>query len=86
MNRYKRAFDRAGIEAVIDSMADRAGITAPSPHDFRRAFALNMLRQGCDIFTLSRLMGHSDISVLRRYLALTDIDNLRAPSVVDSMR
>ena len=52
----------------------------------RNAFALNMLRQGVDVFTLARLMGHSDITVLRRYLALTDLDNLRAPSVVDSMR
>lgn len=85
LNRYNRAFDRAGIEAVIDSVCERAGITPPSPHDFRRAYALNMLRQGVDLFTLARLMGHSDITVLRRYLALTDIDNLRAPSVVDNL-
>jgi integrase/recombinase XerD len=43
-------------------------------HDFRWAFALNMLRNGCDLITLSRLMGHADLQVLKRYLAQTEED------------
>jgi hypothetical protein len=31
-------------------------------------------RNGVDILTLSKLMGHSDLQVLRRYLAQTDED------------
>jgi integrase len=46
----------------------------PTPHDFRRAFALIMLRNGVDIFALQKLMGHSDLHVLRHYLAQTDAD------------
>ena len=45
-----------------------------TPHDFRRAFALNCLRNGMDLMTLARLMGHTTIKVLKRYVALTDVD------------
>jgi integrase/recombinase XerD len=54
----------------------RAKLTnKPKLHGFRRAFALNMLRSGVDIFALQRLMGHADLQVLRRYLAQNDEDN-----------
>jgi len=33
-----------------------------------------MLRNGCDLITLSRLMGHADLQVLKRYLAQTEED------------
>ena len=46
--------------------------TIPTPPDFRPAFTLMMLRNGVDIFALQKLMGHSDLQVLRRYLAQTD--------------
>ena len=58
--------------------ASQVGIETPSLHSFRRAFALNMLRAGVDIFSLQKLMGHADLQVLRRYLAQTDEDTLEA--------
>ncbi len=66
---------RWGLDKTLRLRAKQAGIAnPPSTHDFRRAFALNMLRSGCDVFTLQRLMGHSDLTVLRRYLAQTESD------------
>lgn len=67
-----------GLNDMMARRARMAGIPRPGLHDFRRAFALNMLRNGCDIFTLQRLMGHADISILRRYLKQTDEDGRRA--------
>ncbi len=37
-------------------------------------FAVQMLRGGCDLVTLSRLMGHSSLVVTQRYLYLLDDD------------
>lgn len=47
-----------------------------SPHVFRRTFAKFKVQAGTDIFTLQRLMGHSDINELRNYVAIysTDLD------------
>ncbi len=51
----------------------------PTPHDLRRAFALNMRRNNADIYSLRWLIGHADLSILRGYLAQTaeDIQSAR---------
>lgn len=68
----------ASLQGMLKRRAKLAGLKdAPSSHDFRRCFALNMLRAGVDVFSLQRLMGHSDLSTLRRYLAQTT-DDLQA--------
>ncbi len=75
-----------GLRAVITRRAEAAGIETPTLHDFRRAFAINMLRAGIDLVTLSKLMGHASLTVLQRYLkqTTTDIENaFRMASPVD---
>jgi hypothetical protein len=63
------------LRGLLRRRAQLAGLDEiPTPHDFRRAFALVMLRNGVDVFSLQKLMGHSDLQVLRRYLAQTDQD------------
>ncbi|HSL27773.1 MAG TPA: tyrosine-type recombinase/integrase [Anaerolineales bacterium] len=65
-----------GLRQLLERRAKRARLSnKPELHGFRRAFALNMLRSGVDIFVLQRLMGYSDLQVLRRYLAQNDEDN-----------
>jgi integrase/recombinase XerD len=68
-----------GLNQLLERRAKAAKLEKkPTLHSFRRAFALNMLRSGVDIFALQRLMGHADLQVLRRYLAQNDQDNLLA--------
>src|SRR5688572_1871243 len=65
-----------GLRLLLERRAKRAKLSnKPKLRGFRRAFALNMLRSGVDIFVLQRLMGHADLQVLRRYLAQNDEDN-----------
>ncbi len=55
----------------------RCNISHLTPHTFRRTFAIWNLRAGMNIYELQRLMGHSDLSVLERYLDIANAD-LRA--------
>ncbi len=42
------------LVSLVQEVAKEAGVPRPGPHDFRRAFALNMLRNGCDLISLAR--------------------------------
>jgi len=67
-----------GLREILRRRARDAGLDGITLHSFRRAFALAMLRNGADIFSLQRLMGHADLAVLRRYLAQNDTDTRAA--------
>jgi len=41
------------------------------PHLFRNSYALNLLRKGVDLLTVSKLLGHANINSTMRYLGLT---------------
>jgi len=63
-----------GLARFCDRLRKRTGIRHCHPHTFRRTFALWSLRAGMDLVRLAAIMGHSDLSVLRRYLALVEED------------
>lgn len=49
-----------------------------SPHTCRHYFAQAQLRNGCDLFTVSKLLGHSNINITKRYLnSMHDDDILK---------
>jgi site-specific recombinase XerD len=76
-----------GLRQIIRRRATKVNVNVPGLHDFRRAFALQSLRNGMDIYSLQKLMGHADLQVLQRYLAQTteDIQNAhRLGSPVDN--
>ncbi|MGE6487737.1 tyrosine-type recombinase/integrase [Paenisporosarcina sp. NPDC076898] len=45
-----------------------------SPHTFRRTFAKNKIQAGVDVFTVQALMGHSDLSILKKYVSIYSKD------------
>jgi integrase/recombinase XerC/integrase/recombinase XerD len=66
-----------GLRQFCSRLGERADVANCHPHTFRRSFAIESLRAGMNLFALQRLMGHSDLSILRKYLALVEHD-LRA--------
>jgi len=67
-----------GLREMIEKRARLAGVKAPAIHGFRRQFALTMLRNDVDVFSLQRLLGHTSLAVLRQYLAQNDEDTRKA--------
>lgn len=44
------------------------------PYDLRHFFSLEFLRYGANVFALQKMLGHTDLSMSKRYVALTQAD------------
>lgn len=59
------------IKKLIEKIRKRTKLHF-SPHTLRHAFARLMLEGGCDIYTLSKIMGHSKITTTTIYLSCSN--------------
>ncbi|MEO0687498.1 MAG: tyrosine-type recombinase/integrase, partial [Cyanobacteria bacterium J06649_11] len=73
----KRPFGEKGIQLLIAKLRKATGLSF-SAHTLRHSFATLMLEGGCDIYTLSNLMGHSKISTTTIYLQCNNYHKKRA--------
>jgi site-specific recombinase XerD len=78
ISRFGERLTESGLRMMLRRRASEAAVPEPSPHDFRRAFALERWRAGIDIVTLSKLMGHRSLAVLSRYMRQAGEDLERA--------
>lgn len=66
-----KALSVEGVERVVRICGQKANIRKDircSPHTCRHYFAQAQLRNGLDVYSLSRLLGHENISITKRYL------------------
>ena len=77
VNARGQAITIRGIEWLIDSYAERAGIGKRiSPHVFRHSFATHLVDNGADIRAVQELLGHSNISTTQIYTHV-DMERLK---------
>ena len=64
------------VETMMKRHGKRAKLTGIrcSPQTLRHTAAISFLRNGGDLFSLQRILGHSSLEMTRRYCAITDID------------
>ena len=65
------------VHSSIARYNRRRGVQKTSVHLFRHTFAMKYIQAGGDPFRLQRLLGHSDLTMTRQYVALY-ADDLKA--------
>jgi site-specific recombinase XerD len=64
-----------GLFQLVERLARHAGLQgAAGCHKIRRTFAISFLRNGGNLYELQKLMGHTDLTVLRRYVKYGEMD------------
>jgi site-specific recombinase XerD len=69
------------VQLALDRAIQRAGIVKDvTVHTLRASFATHLLEAGVDIFTVKRLLGHTGLKSLSRYMGVTKFEaSLKSP-------
>ncbi len=89
-NRFGQPLHRRTILQTVHEYGRKAGIEGVrvSPHTLRHTFAVTYLRNGGDVLTLQKILGHATLEMTRRYAELADSDSItrhRQASPLDRM-
>lgn len=78
MTKRNKPLDRYAIGHLLRRLGEKAGVKHAGAHRFRHTFAIQYLRNGGDVYTLKRQLGHNSLAMVQRYLALSEMDAHRA--------
>lgn len=79
LSQKSKKLTKETLENIVRECGDNCNIRKEiriSPHTCRHYYAQAQLKNGCDLFTVSRLLGHSKIDVTKRYLQSMQDDDV----------
>lgn len=88
LTRALRPLQPEGLDRILYRLRDRAGIEGirVSAHTFRHTYACRYIEEGGDVYKLSRVLGHTSVSVTEIYLrAFASRDARSGASVFDGV-
>lgn len=88
LNCRRHPLTPTGLDILLYRLARWAEIIGvrPSAHTFRHYFACSMLTSGnCDVYMLSRLLGHNDVSTSTVYLNAVKAQDVRKSKGIESV-
>ena len=71
LSRTGRPLTKEAVERIFNQANEKAHVRPTvrcSPHTARHYYAQCNLRNGLDVYSLSRLLGHENINITKRYL------------------
>ncbi len=79
VGRYHEAMTINGLRQMILRLAKWAELSGArfTPHTFRHTFAARFIREGGDVYSLCRLMGHSSVKTTEEYLKSLSFRDVR---------
>ena len=75
---YNRSFEK-----FMEKMCKEIDVPRLTPHEIRHTYGTLSRARGVDIYTIQRVMGHSDISVTASIYVHNDIEVLRKQLKLD---
>ncbi|MER2000011.1 MAG: tyrosine-type recombinase/integrase [Lysinibacillus sp.] len=79
LDQSAKQLHRSRINKILKEHCDNVGVREEvrcSPHDCRHYFAQKQLRNGIDVYSLSRLLGHFDTQMTAKYLRGLEQDSI----------
>lgn len=69
-----KPLDRVLLGRILARLGIEAGVNHVFPHRFRHTFAIQFLRNGGNIYSLQKILGHSTLDMVKRYLVIAQHD------------
>ncbi|MGH2724362.1 MAG: tyrosine-type recombinase/integrase [Actinomycetota bacterium] len=76
VSRYGERISRKSVHELVAGYGKAAGVEGVrcSPHTLRHTGAKRFILAGGDVFTLQKLLGHTTLYMVRRYVELASVD------------